>query len=191
MGNVRGNSYSRNHTSLNPDRNSDFWQFSWHHIGLIDLPTMIDYVLSQTGADGVYYAGHSQGTTAFFVMTSSRPEYNSKIKAQVSLAPIGFMNHMTSPLMKIMAFWQKPLSALLDLIGMDEFLPSEGFLSMLSEAMCSNGAGQVLCKNALFAVCGFSPNEMNVTMLPTIMAHTPAGAATKQFLHYAQEINSG
>ncbi|KAJ8922570.1 hypothetical protein NQ315_007600 [Exocentrus adspersus] len=191
MGNVRGNTYSRNHTSFDPDTDSGFWQFSWHQIGVTDLPTMIDYVLEQTGADGVYYSGHSQGTTTFYVMTASSPEYNNKIKAHVSLAPIGFMNHMTSPLMKIMAFWEKPLTALLGLIGINEFLPSTGFLSMMTESMCSGGLGEVLCRNALFAVCGFSPNQMNNTLLPTIMAHTPAGAATKQFLHYAQEINSG
>lgn len=74
---------------------------------------------------------------------------------------------------------------------MNEFLPSDGFFSLMTEELCSVGVGQVLCKNALFALCGFSPNQMNVTLLPTVMSHTPAGSATKQFLHYAQEINSG
>lgn len=110
MGNARGNIYSRNHTSFNPDTDEGFWLFSWHQIGVIDLPTIIDYVLEQTGAESLYYSGHSQGTTAFYVMTASLPEYNDKIKAHVSLAPIGFMNHMTSPLMKILAVWEKPLS---------------------------------------------------------------------------------
>lgn len=110
MGNVRGNTYSRNHTSFDPDKDDGFWQFSWHQIGVIDIPTIIDYVLEQTGAESLYYAGHSQGTTVFYVMTSMLPEYNNKIKAHVSLAPIGFMNHMTSPLMRIMAFWEKPLN---------------------------------------------------------------------------------
>lgn len=191
MGNVRGNIYSRNHTSFNPDTDEGFWLFSWHQIGVIDLPTIIDYVLEQTGAESLYYSGHSQGTTAFYVMTASLPEYNDKIKAHVSLAPIGFMNHMTSPLMKIMAIWEKPLSALLSLIGVNEFLPNDGFLSLMTEAICQEGVGQVLCKNALFAVCGFSPSQMNTTLLPTVMALAPAGSATKQFLHYAQEINSG
>ncbi|XP_018573025.1 lipase 3 [Anoplophora glabripennis] len=191
MGNVRGNAYSRNHTSFNPDTDEGFWLFSWHQIGVIDVPTIIDYVLAQTGADSLYYAGHSQGTTVFYVMTSSLPEYNDKIKAHVSLAPIGFMNHMTSPLMRIMAVWEKPLNALTALIGMDEFLPSDGFLSMMIEGICQEGVGQLLCKNSLFALCGFSPKQMNTTLLPTVMAHTPAGSATKQFLHYAQEINSG
>ncbi|KAJ8985387.1 hypothetical protein NQ317_007544 [Molorchus minor] len=191
MGNVRGNTYSRNHTTLDPDRDSNFWHFSWHEIGTIDLPTMIDYALERSGADGVYYCGHSQGTTVFYVMATTRPEYNNKIKAHVSLAPIGFMNHMTSPLMKLVAMWDKPLSALVSLIGIDEFLPSQGFISMVGEVLCSNGISKILCKNALFAVCGFSNDQMNMTLLPRIMAHAPAGASTRQLLHYAQEVNSG
>ncbi|RZC37792.1 Abhydro lipase domain containing protein, partial [Asbolus verrucosus] len=93
MGNARGNRYSRNHTKWNPDTDSDFWQFSWHEIGITDIPTMIDYVLETTGQPSLYHVGHSQGTTTFYVMTSMRPEYNAKVKAHFSLAPIVYMNH--------------------------------------------------------------------------------------------------
>ncbi|KAG5865624.1 hypothetical protein JTB14_010374 [Gonioctena quinquepunctata] len=191
MGNTRGNTYSRNHTTLNPDTDSAFWQFSWNEMGSIDLPASIDYVLERTAADGVYYVGHSQGTTTFYVMGSIRPEYNQKIKAHVSLAPIAFMNHMTSPLLKIMAFWQKPLSLLLDLIGVDEFLPQSGFLDMMSDKICDEGVGKVLCTNALFAICGFSPLQVNNSLIPLVMAYYPDGVSTKQILHYGQLINSG
>ncbi|XP_074029899.1 lipase 3-like [Leptinotarsa decemlineata] len=191
MGNVRGNVYSRNHTTLNPDKDSQFWQFSWHEMGTIDLPTIIDYVLNQTSADGIYYCGHSQGTTVFYVMASSRPEYNAKIKAHVSLAPIAFMKHVTSPLLKIAAFWDTPLEFLLKLIGMNEFLPAEGFMNMIGENICSEGVGTVLCENTLFGLCGFNPKQMNTSLIPLIMTYTPSGSSTKQFLHYAQLMNSG
>lgn len=110
MGNVRGNTYTRNHTTLDPDKDSKFWDFSWHEMGMIDLPQMIDFVLEQTGAESVYYCGHSQGTTIFYVMTSEKPEYNKKIKVHVSLAPVGFVNHMKSPMLQLLAFWEKPAS---------------------------------------------------------------------------------
>lgn len=107
MGNVRGNTYSRNHTTLNPDTNPQFWEFSWHEMGTIDLPQTIDYILEQTGAESVYYCGHSQGTTIFYVMVSEKPEYNKKVKVHISLAPIGYVSHMKSPLLKVLAFWHK------------------------------------------------------------------------------------
>lgn len=74
---------------------------------------------------------------------------------------------------------------------MYEFLPQSSFLGKLGEAFCKDGSiFQILCTNSLFAVCGFNPAQMNATLLPVIMGHTPAGAATKQFLHFAQEVNS-
>lgn len=104
IGNFRGNKYSRNHTNLHPDEDADkFWNFSWHEMGIYDLPTMIDYVLEKTQKAKLFYVGHSQGTTAFFVMCSEKPEYNDKIRVQFSLAPIAYMNHITSPMLKVVS----------------------------------------------------------------------------------------
>jgi pimeloyl-ACP methyl ester carboxylesterase len=70
-------------------------------MGVYDLPAAIDYVLEQTGQDNLYYVGHSMGTTMFFVLTSSLPQYNAKIRLMTSLAPIGYMAYVTSPLPKL------------------------------------------------------------------------------------------
>nr|CAI5844368.1 unnamed protein product [Callosobruchus analis] len=75
------------------------------------------------------------------------------------------------------------------MIGLNEFLPSSKFLDFTSN-FCSRGITQILCENSLFALCGFSPQEMNVTLLATVMAHTPAGASTRQIMHYGQGISS-
>lgn len=85
MGNGRGNTYSRNHTHLDPEK-SDFWKFSWHEIGAIDTPTMIDYTLKQTKQEKLICFGHSQGATVIFVLLSERPEYNDKISSIHMLA---------------------------------------------------------------------------------------------------------
>lgn len=55
---------------------------------------MIDHVLNTTGSDKIFYTGHSQGTTSFFVMTSERPEYNNKIRLMIALAPVAFMEYL-------------------------------------------------------------------------------------------------
>lgn len=105
MGNVRGNSYSRKHVLYDPDGSrSDrekFWKFSWHEIGVYDTPTMIDYILSVTGQKTLHYIGHSQGTTAFFVMCAEKPEYNAKIRLMHALAPVAYMDHAVSPVVKL------------------------------------------------------------------------------------------
>lgn len=39
----------------------DFWDFSWHEIGVFDIPSTIDYILDQTNQTKLSYVGHSQG----------------------------------------------------------------------------------------------------------------------------------
>merc|ERR1719309_260677 len=81
MGNSRGNSYSRNHTFLEPcsmERCDEFWQFGWDEGGLYDVTAGIDFALNHTGQSDVFYFGHSMGCTQYFVMLSTLPEYNEK-----------------------------------------------------------------------------------------------------------------
>ena len=59
---------------------------------------MIHAVLDGTGFDQVIYGGHSVGTTSFFVMTNKRPELQEKVALANLLAPVAFVDHMTSPL---------------------------------------------------------------------------------------------
>lgn len=68
----------------------------WHEIGIYDLPSIIDYVLQTTGHQSILYVGVSMGTTAFFVMCSERPENNAKVQYMVALAPVAYLNYITS-----------------------------------------------------------------------------------------------
>ncbi|KAJ9595452.1 hypothetical protein L9F63_013363, partial [Diploptera punctata] len=95
MGNSRGNMYSTNHSKISPMYPS-FWSFSWHEMGVYDLPAEIDYVLSTTNHTSLSYVGHSMGTTMFFVMASTKPEYNSKVSHVIALAPVAFLRHTKS-----------------------------------------------------------------------------------------------
>ncbi|XP_065172848.1 lipase 1-like, partial [Atheta coriaria] len=89
LGNARGNAFSRKHIAIDPDVNpKQFFDFSWHEIGSIDLPTIIDYILTQTKHKKLYYAGHSQGSVSFYVMMNEHPEYNEKVEVMLALAPV-------------------------------------------------------------------------------------------------------
>jgi len=68
---------------------------------MYDLPAVIDYILARTSQKDMYYIGHSMGTTMFFVLTSLKPQYNTKIHLMVALAPIAFMSHVQSLLSRI------------------------------------------------------------------------------------------
>ncbi|XP_046394226.1 lipase 1-like isoform X4 [Ischnura elegans] len=97
MGNARGNEYSRRHVLLDPKK-SQFWDFSWNEMGYYDLPAEFDYVLSLTGQPKLSYVGFSMGTTMFFAMGASRPEYNTRIRSMHAFAPVAFVGKMKSPI---------------------------------------------------------------------------------------------
>ncbi|OQR67559.1 gastric triacylglycerol lipase-like [Tropilaelaps mercedesae] len=48
LGNVRGNTYGRQHVNISPDDRA-FWEFTFDDFIAIDVPTMIDYILEKTG----------------------------------------------------------------------------------------------------------------------------------------------
>ena len=60
LGNSRGNTYSRDNTELDPDKDAkEFWAFDWEQMGLGDLPAVFDYLLGETHQEKVAYVGHS------------------------------------------------------------------------------------------------------------------------------------
>ena len=108
MGNSRGNTYSCAHLNLSRS-DAKFWDFSFHEMGMYDLPATIDHIIAQTGQQKIYYVGHSQGTTSFFAMLSEKPEYNDKIIKFVALAPIVYTYNARSPIIDVFAKFSKPI----------------------------------------------------------------------------------
>ncbi|XP_017782422.1 PREDICTED: lipase 3-like [Nicrophorus vespilloides] len=193
--NNRGNEYCERHSHYNPQRDRrSFWNFSWHEIGVHDLPETIDYILNVTGSKSLYHLGHSQGTTVLLVMLSERPEYNSKVKMHIGYAPVAYHKHTTSFMFRALAPIEAVggLSALKLFLGEFNFAPSTEMLRQLVSSSCKdNDKTQFLCSNIFYMTMGFNPKQMNTSMLPTIYGHFPVGSSTKQLAHYIQEMNSG
>lgn len=82
--------------------------FSFHEIGYFDVAAIIDNILSKTLQEKLYYIGHSQGTTVFFILASTRPEYNDKIRLAIQLAPVAYMANVQHPLIQFFT-WNKKL----------------------------------------------------------------------------------
>ncbi|XP_075979114.1 lipase 3-like [Anticarsia gemmatalis] len=192
MGNARGNFYSRKHTSLNPDAllNTAFWQFSWDEMGNIDLPTMIDFALNKSSKDKLHYIGHSQGSTAFFVMTSLLPAYNDKITSMHALAPVAYMANNRNLLLNVISPFANNIETVGSLLGIGEFLPNSVIFTWAGQAICRDEViTQPICGSILFLIGGWNEAQLNTTILPTIFGHTPAGSSVRQLVHYAQGIS--
>lgn len=191
MGNARGNTHSRKHVSMSPNT-KEFWNFSWHEIGILDLPAMLDYVTAYTGQPRIQYAGHSQGTTSFFIMTSLRPEYNDKILSAHMLAPVAFMSNLLSPFVRALSPFVDQVEWIMNMLGVYEFMPSHDMMEKGGYLLCRDESPfQEVCANVLFLIGGFNSAQLNRTVIPDILANTPAGAAVGQLVHYGQGVNSG
>lgn len=129
---------------------------------MIDIPTMIDYVLLTTRQKQLFYIGHSQGTTAFFVMCSERPEYNAKIKMMHALAPVGYMNHAASPVVRAVELVPTAIQRLAEVLGIYEFLPSMDFFKIIGQQLCRDTNPIIaICESVLFLITGFNERNLN------------------------------
>uniref|UniRef100_A0A6P7GTJ9 Lipase n=1 Tax=Diabrotica virgifera virgifera TaxID=50390 RepID=A0A6P7GTJ9_DIAVI len=187
MKNDRGNIYSKGHVSL-PNWSAQYWNFSFHEMGIYDLPAIVSYISNITGKGGdLLYIGHSMGTTQFFVFSSLFPKLAAKhIKLMVGLAPTAYMTHIRSPI-RYLAPFSNDLNWLAKHLGITEIKRESKFFEMLT-FICETFQSKKICSNVLFLLCPSERNETNTAILPTIFAHDPAGSSVKNFIHYAQEI---
>jgi len=185
LGNFRGNTYSRRHETLSPD-NIKFWAFTWNEMGLIDLPTMIDYVLINTGNPTLKLVGFSMGTTTTFTMLSELPQYNERISVAALMAPVAYVTNMGGLMKELL-----PYMPLIDLVatelGEGDFFPSvPAFQNFVDKYCDSSREISLLCVAIISDIAGFDMDIMNKAWLPIILSHTPAGTSYHTINHYAQ-----
>ncbi|XP_063616188.1 lipase 3-like [Cydia splendana] len=196
MGNQRGNRYSREHVSLNPDdaeEKLEFFDYSWEDVGTIDLPAMIDYALAFTGQEKLHYIGHSQGGTVFLVLASMDPEYsNKKIASAHLLAGVGYMENFPFP----------PLRRLSDSASILYSLGTRMGIVEISFDALRRSESQTIEQDGVVDYCaGDEEYKTFCEMIgvPYLMADRltlPAipemgGSSLKQLAHYAQNIKDG
>ena len=72
--NSRGNTYSRNHTQLDPCSTcKEFWSFGVEEGALLDYPAVLNYITATTGYEDVHFVGYSMGTTQYLMLLSEMP----------------------------------------------------------------------------------------------------------------------
>ncbi|KAI7697656.1 hypothetical protein SSS_00590, partial [Sarcoptes scabiei] len=97
LANYRGSVYSETHLNLDA-QSEDFWSFSIDEMVEIDLPTMIDYIRTQTNRSTISYIGHSQGNFIMLALLSEQPHYSERIEPFIALSPVFYMANVVTPL---------------------------------------------------------------------------------------------
>ncbi|KAL6424434.1 hypothetical protein ACFW04_009895 [Cataglyphis niger] len=190
LGNYRGNSYCRSHVEMSP-HDANFWQFSYHEIGTRDLSAMIDYILNYTKSENLHYIGHSLGTASLFVLLSTKPEYNAKIRLGTCFAPIAFWKEV-SPIVKFGIDIAPQLEVFFDNNKIYELGSLSSTFITAGRKFCADGAiTQPFCVTTIFLLSGSDPVQFNTTALPEILSNYPAGTSVKTLLHVYQNIITG
>lgn len=191
LGNSRGNHYSRNHTTLNPIVDSQqFFNFSWHEMGFYDLSASIDYILKLTDNDDLFYVGTSQGTTIFLSLVTSRPEYNDKIKLASLLAPAALMGNRTDFLGVICKYIDR-IDNIIQKYKWYEF-PLVEQIRTWGPSFCTDPQNANLCESIYALKIGSEEDaEFNKDFIPMVLTNSPSNSATKQYIHYGQNIKNG
>ncbi|XP_061386645.1 lipase 3-like [Musca vetustissima] len=187
LGNARGNAYGERHVKMTSN-DRRFWRFSWHEIGTIDLPSMIDYILKETQQSSLHYVGHSQGCTIMLVLLSTHPEYNSRLKSVHLLAPAAYMANVRAPLFQLLVpiFVRSPIIS--ELLGDIPLLQIPLLHQLLGLEQCRTGvANPEYCSSLLFMVAGGYSRYLN----HDIYATHPSPSSTHQAIHYVQLKISG
>ncbi|KAF2887743.1 hypothetical protein ILUMI_18430 [Ignelater luminosus] len=188
LANPRGTTWSRKHTQLIPDRDEDFWNFSFHEIAYYDLPVIIDHILNVTHHKSLFYVGHSQGTTLLFILASMKPEYNHKVRLSVALAPSAYLTHARASYdVSLLDLWKR-LEPVIRPNELHEVLPRTPMYGTLAQIFCNDYSPlrHACVEIVYFLTGGHSGDHLNKTLIPVILWNTPAGSSVKQLIHYMQ-----
>lgn len=188
--NHRGNVYSRRHVRLNPDKDPEFWEYSFNEHGYFDIPAIVDYVLNATQQPKLNYIGHSQGTTDFFVTASSRPEYNAKIQISFHIAPVVYMGHIRSFIPRLIAPAHAQIRAALYKLGLRELLGKHQIVHAVLEFLCQFAPVEI-CGTGFVLTTGYKQGNISPRNLAIAFGHLVAGVSTKSLAHLGQCIATG
>lgn len=191
VGNQRGNYYARRHITLDPDKDSKFWDFSIDEIGFYDIPATVEYVLKKTGSKKVNYIGYSQGSGSFFIMCSERPGFCEKVNLLISLAPATRHIHTKSVAYRTLCAIMEKFSNVFSFSGIQEVF-SKGALSQEFMAFfCQlNRLSNDFCGMFEAYFDASHPGSITNETTQVLFGHFPAGTSVKNFVRYDQSMNS-
>ena len=72
--------------------------YSIDQMAEFDLPSMLNYVMTYTGQDKIFYTGHSLGTTTFMAMATKHPKLQENIALANLFAPVAYVGHLKGPI---------------------------------------------------------------------------------------------
>ncbi|XP_063697754.1 lipase 1-like [Culicoides brevitarsis] len=186
--NNRGTTLSSGHKTLSY-HDPKYWDFSFHEIGIYDLPAAIDLILHATRRNGLHFIGHSQGCSSILVTATQRPAYQRKIISAYFLNPGVYYRHIS-------ADWNNTFHALSEVLRETKnpaLMTRNTLLAKVVAKSCNGPFLGNLCTSYFMQSLGGDNHEAaNPQNLISIYAkYIFNNAGWKQFDHYKQLFDAG
>ncbi|XP_025831746.1 lipase member K-like [Agrilus planipennis] len=192
LGNFRGSQYSQVHLFLKSDSIA-YWNFSFHELGIYDIPAQISLINEVTGQEGnILYLGYSMGNTAGYVYNTIFPEQASKyIKVFINLAPVIYTDNIKSVFKYFTFLWEWAQFLTDGNAFHKDLLKRDRVSTEIMKRICLPYPIQMkLCWLGIMLLTGFDVDQMDPETLPvTTIQHTDSIPA-KMVTHFIQGISS-
>lgn len=121
-----------------------------------------------------------------FGLLSAHPEYSSKVKPFIALAPVAHVGNIKTPV-KYLAYISG-IDKILTTIG-GEILPNSLPLKIIKTKICS-GLTERICGIVMDILYGPDPYQRNTTRIRVYASHDPSGTSKMNLAHFAQLVVS-
>ena len=188
IANSRGNKYCKMHEKLDI-KSYEFWQFSFHDMGIYDIPAVINYINSvNKSGEKIIYIGHSQGTSMMFSgLTHKFDFYKKNIKLFVALAPVARIANIGSKLLNILA--NISIHKLAEKIKVYEMGTSNKLNTNLISFFDNHATALTNFFINLLTDSNSRENN-NPDALSVYLNHSPSGCSLKNLIHFIQIIKA-
>ncbi|XP_015280109.1 PREDICTED: lysosomal acid lipase/cholesteryl ester hydrolase-like [Gekko japonicus] len=184
--NSRGTTWSRRHQNLSTYE-EEFWNFSFHEMGMYDVPAAIDFILQETEQDGLYYIGHGQGASLGLIAFSAMPELAQKVKLFIALAPAYRLVNSKGLAYELIVMPEKIRRMIW---GNNEYALFSNTLKTFSAKACSHAVIDRLCLFLLFFSYGFNEKNLNRSQADIYLGIYPDFTSVKTVSHWGQIARS-
>ena len=188
LSNSRGNKYCKEH-EIYDSTSFEFWQFSFHDMGLYDIPAVINYIKTvNTSNEKIIYIGHSQGTTLMFSGLIEKYDfYKNNIKLFVALAPIARLSYLDSTLLSLLS--KISVHKLMKQIGIYEICPNTEGTKKILNFMDKYANGLT---NFFVGLLSDEDSKKcnNKNAMSVYLNHYPCGCSLKCLIHFVQIIEN-
>lgn len=79
---------------INLFKGSKYWNFTLDEQAHLDLPTAVDFVLTQTQSEKLHYIGFSESTYFMFAHLAYEPTFQTKLASFTALAPVAYVSNI-------------------------------------------------------------------------------------------------